>query len=439
MPGPVDMRRSHALWRLLAVVFYLGSGTARPAEAPAGLVRAELAYRPPERGAAGTVRGRPRPDYDADGLPLGAFRLYPSVEASTVYDSNVFRAASSAHSDVLARIQPSVRVESDWSRHRLTLLSAADLGIYARNATENFTDGRLEASGVIDIRRGLRLEATAGLAHLHEERGSVDGDGGAEPVTFMRWGGQAALAGEVGRFGYRAGADYANLDYRDVAAVGGGSLNQDDRDHQALGGFARLTYAASADTGVFIAGRYGIADFAAAADDSGVNRDSHSQSLVAGVEMDWGGISFGQVYAGWFSEQFDDAALDGASGFTAGGEVTANVTPLTTITLQAGRELQATVTPGASSLVQTRVQAGVDHELLRNLLLNASVQGRRLAFEGTDRTDDLLAASLGADWLLNRYARLALQYDFDMRNSHGQAAVDGWRRHTAAVRLLLQR
>ncbi len=433
------MRRFQLNGMLLAAAVCLNAGAAHPAEAPADLVKAELVYQPPERGAAGTVRGRPRPDYDADGLPLGAFRLYPKVDAATLYDSNVFRTAGGARSDVVARVQPSVRVESDWSRHRLTLLSAADLGFYAQHDSENFMDGRVEAAAIIDIRSGLRLGATAGLAHLHEERGSIDGDGGTEPVTFVRWGGQAALAGDAGRFGYRAGADYARLDFKDVAAAGGGTLNQDDRDHEMLGGFARLSFAASADTGIFLAGRYAITDFAAARDDSGVNRDSDSQSLVAGVEMDWGGISFGQVYAGWFSEQFEDAALDGASGLTAGAEVTANITPLSTVTLRAGRDLRATVTPGASSLVQTQAQVTIDHELLRNLLLNATVQGSRLAFDGIDRTDDLLAAGFGADWLLNRYARLALRYDFDMRNSHGQAGVNGWRRHTAAVRLLLQR
>lgn len=433
------MRRSSLRFVLVGAAACFVAAAAQAAEAPSALVRTELAYEAPARAVAGTVSNRPRPDFDADGLPLGAFRAYPKLAVSAAYDSNLFRTEDNVRSDFLTRVQPSVRVESDWSRHRVLLVSSADLGVHRRHSSENYTDASLEAAGTIDIHGSLRLESAAGIARLHESRGSVDGDGGSEPVTFFRWHGQAALAGEAGRFGFLIGADHVRLDYEDVPAVGGGVLNQDDRDRRVFGGFGRVSYAALPDSEVFVAGRYDLADFDAPTDDSGANRDSQSQSVVAGLEMDWGGITFGQVYAGWFAEQFDDDALDGASGFTAGGAISANVTPLTTLTLRGSRELRATVTSGASSLIQTEAAAGVDHELLRNLLLGASVRGRRLSFEGIDRTDDHLAAGIAADWLLGRHVQLAFRYDFEMRNSHGLVSVNDWHRHTAAVRLLLQR
>ncbi|MCA8928078.1 MAG: outer membrane beta-barrel protein, partial [Alphaproteobacteria bacterium] len=334
------------------------------AEAPAPRPRPELGDGSPGRGPAGTVRARPRTDYDPIGLPLGAFRVYPSLGAAARYDSNILRESASGESDAVAVASPGVRAESDWARHRLALTASADLGIYARHSSENYADARAEATGYIDIRRGLRLEATAGFGHGHEERGSVDGDGGTEPVTFWRWNARAALAGERGAFGYRVGADYVRLNYNDVAAIGGGTLNQDDRDRQILGGFARLDYHAFPAGGVFVAGRYDRTDFRTRVDDGGVNRDARSQTLVAGVSLDAGGITFGQVYAGWFGEQPDDARLEDVSGFTAGGELSANVTPLTTVGLRGDRGVRSTVTDGASSLVVTEVRATVDHELL---------------------------------------------------------------------------
>ena len=77
--------------------------------------------------------------------------------------------------------------------------------------------------------------------------------------------------------------------------------------------------------------------------------------------------------------------------------------------------------------------------MLRNVLLGASVWSRRLTFEGIDRTDDHVGFGFSGEWLLNRYARVRLEYDFDLRNSGGNAAVNDWRRHVAALRLLLQR
>jgi len=431
--------RSTFLSPLLAIAALAFPVDARTAEAHRPQPAADSGAVQPGEGAAGAVRARPRPDYDAVGLPLGSFRAWPKLALSTAYDSNILRSENNATSDLIARIAPAMRLESDWPRHRLTLSTVAEIGLYARHESENFADAEAAAAGTIDIQRDLRLEISAGLAHGHEERGSIDGDGGTEPVTHLRWAGAMALAGDRGRFGYQIGADFARTDYRDVPAVGGGVLNQDDRDHQVLTGSAQLGYRAWRDGNLFLTGRVARTDYDAARDDSGFNRDSRTQTLVGGLEMDWNGITFGQIYGGWFSEQYDDAALRNLSGFLAGAEVAANVTPLTTVTLRASREALPTVTAGASALVQTKASLGLDHELLRNLVVGANVQGRRLQFKGLDRSDDLWAAGIGADWLLNRSMSLRLHYDFDMRDSQGTAAAEGWYRHVVGLRIVLER
>ena len=409
------------------------------AESPAYLAKHADTYESPGRGVAGTVRARPRPDFDAVGMPLGSFRLLPSIAFSTVYDSNVFRTDDGETGDLIGQLQPALRLESDWSQHSIVITGSADLGFYAEEDSENYTDGRTNLAGVIDIQRGLQLETELGFAHLHEPRGSVDGDGGAEPVTFNRSTGQAALAMSSGRFNYRVGGGLALEDYNDVPRSGGGTLNQDDRDQAIWSGFGSVSYEALPGTRAFIASQYKILDFEAAEDDNGINRDSQQQKIVGGIDLDLGGVTFARAYAGWIGQQFDDDELEDISGLTLGGDLTANVTPLTTITAAFGRDVYSTVTDGASAFVESRVQLEVDHELLRNFLLNASVWGRRLTFDGIDRTDDHFGLGLGGEWLLNRYASLRLQYEFDLRNSHGNDSTNDWRRQALALRLVLQR
>lgn len=144
----------------------------------------------------------------------------------------------------------------------------------------------MQASGRLDIRRDLHLDVGLGFAHLHEARGSVDGDGGAEPVRFNRWTGQAALSAETGRFRHWIAASYLRGDFADTPAIGGGTLNQDDRDRTVWAGEARVSYEALPDTRVFVAGRYGIADFASVSDGDGLNRDAQKREAVVGIDLD---------------------------------------------------------------------------------------------------------------------------------------------------------
>jgi uncharacterized protein (PEP-CTERM system associated) len=59
----------------------------------------------------------------------------------------------------------------------------------------------------------------------------------------------------------------------------------------------------------------------------------------------------------------------------------------------------------------------VNHELLRNVLLNGNVGYIRDDFEGVDRTDNTLRAGAGVSYLLNRHLSLDAKYDFSTRDS----------------------
>jgi hypothetical protein len=393
----------------------------------------------PGRGASGTVRARPRPDYDAIGIAVGSLRLYPQVDLGTDYDSNIYRTEAGQEAGLLMRARPAIVLASDWSQHALNVSVEAEWGAYPSHPQESYFDTGMRAAGRIDIRRGLNVETGLGFAHLHEARGSVDGDGGSEPTQFNRWTAQIGVAARTGRFHHWIGGTYQRDDFSDVSAIGGGTLNQDDRDQQSWTAQARVSYEAMPDTRVFVAGRYGLSDFDAATDDDGFNRDTRKQDIVAGIDLDLGGITILNLAAGWMGQQFDDADLANVAGVTANADLTVNVTPLTTVTAKLARTLNSTVTAGASAFTETSGRIQADHELLRNLLLFASLAGRRLAFRGIQRQDDHWAAGIGGEWLMNRSARISLRYDFDLRDSQGQDSVNNWRRHVMALRVSLQR
>ena len=75
---------------------------------------------PLERGQ--TVRDRPRPDYDPNGIRLGAFNLFPALLFDVAFDDNIRAVPKDSDvyfDDTIFVVVPELALESDWSRHEL--------------------------------------------------------------------------------------------------------------------------------------------------------------------------------------------------------------------------------------------------------------------------------------------------------------------------------
>ena len=80
----------------------------------------------------------------------------------------------------------------------------------------------------------------------------------------------------------------------------------------------------------------------------------------------------------------------------------ATVTARATITVAAGRTIEDTPTTGVGGYLASSGSIGVDHELLRNVILNARVTFGRDEYEGIDREDTRVGLSVGGTYLINR-------------------------------------
>ena len=76
------------------------------------------------------------------------------------------------------------------------------------------------------------------------------------------------------------------------------------------------------------------------------------------------------------------------------------------------RGVSETTLVSSSGNLSTAVNASVDHELLRNLILTG-----RLG-KGTNREDEYIRAGVRAKYMLNRYVYLTLDYDYATRESN---------------------
>ncbi len=180
------------------------------------------------------------------------------------------------------------------------------------------------------------------------------------------------------------------------------------------------------DYEAFVRAAYSEVNYYDELDSAGKDRDNQGYEVVAGVAVDFGGILFGDFFAGYMRREYDTDTgvgnLPKVLGPTVGADITWNVTPLTTFIGTIKREIRESTTgDGMGSFASGRfvTTAGVSaqHELLRNLLLGANVSYSDDDYKGIDRNDNVLQFGLNANYMMHRNLYLRAGYKYRAKDS----------------------
>ena len=388
------------------------------------------------RGA--TVRDRPRPDYDPIGVPLGGFVAFPSVTVSSEYNDNIFATDDNTEDDIITRLRPNVDLRSNWSRHLLGLTLGADLGFYADNTDENFQDFNVVGNGRYDIATESSIAGIAAYRRLHEGRDDPNAIGAAEePTQYDSYLLGAEFSQGFNRLNVRPGVSFNRLDYHDVDAIGGGDIDQDDRDRDVYQGTLRVGYEFSPSLEGYVRGLVEATRYDRTPDNGGVDRDNDGYGAVVGAAVDFNGIVFGDVYVGYGERTYDDSSLGDAQNPLFGGILTWNVTRLTTVIGQADYRFDEATEQDASAIKRSTAQLNVDHELLRNVILGAEASYENDRWEGISREEDTYGIGITGDYLVNRVLYLGAYARH--RNRDGSGGAEDFDENVIGLRLRLQR
>ncbi len=396
------------------------------------------AQEPQERARTGPQRGqgvaeRPRPEYDAIGVRLGGFFLYPSLGLAERYRDNIFYQDSDTTGDLVTILSPSLRLQSNWNVHSLTVYADADSGTYLDRSSENFLDMRAGAAGRLDIRRDLALSGEVSAARLHEPRSSPDQVGAAEPVTYRLLRAESTLAKRFNRLALRVTGGLDNYSYDNVPATGGGTFDSKDRNRTVFEQGVQLGYQVSPALEPFLRAGLNQRRYERTPDDNGFDRNSWGWSTVGGLAFDLGGITSGEGYLGYFEQRYARAGFGPIAGVSAGGSLLWNPTEITTVTLGADRIVEETTLSGAAGALRSALRAEVDHELRRNVILSANARYAVIDYEDITRVDNVAGASMGGSYLANEHLRLGVDYSYALRSSN--AAGADYRTQTIMLRV----
>ena len=362
------------------------------------------------------VLTRERPDYDPLGIRTGAFIFRPKLTNQARYNDNVLARENDEEDDFSFLISPLARLESNWNNHALNVEAGADIARFVDRDDEDHEDYFVGMDGRLDINRDTSLSGEVNYSRLNEPRRNPDEANGQERTEFDLLQGNLAFVRAHNRFSLRVDGAATRFDFDDVD-IPGGSINNDDRDRTEVRAGARGGYRIQGAYEIFIQGYGNQRIYDVARDDSGLDRDSHGFEVAVGAAADFSGVTFGEVFFGWLSQDFDDGDLDRIDGPLVGASVTWNPSGLTAVVGSVERTVEETTFTGASGYVSTAVGLTVTHELLRNVILEAGGSFARNDYEGIGRDDDVYEAEVGARYLLNRNAYLTAGYNFFKRDS----------------------
>lgn len=355
-----------------------------------------------DKGRNVSVTDRSRPDYDPLGLRVRDFVLSPQIGIATGITDNVYLSSVAPRTDGFVSLTPSIRAQSDWSRHQVQLRGGGDFRRFITQPRRNETSFYFGALGRLDYGSAYALTAEAQIAKQYETpfSGELQSDLSVLSSYYRSF---FSVRGQ-----YQAGqgrailvADRTAFSFNSIPLGNNAFIDQSDRDRHVSRLTGQVEYALTPSASFYVQAAFGDTAYNRLLRTGGPNRDSRGYRLIGGMNLDLAGFLRGTIGLGYVRRDFKSSAFQQVSGISAEARVQYFYSELTTFSLAARRTIEDSSIASTSAFFDNRVTVRVDHELLRNLLLNATADYSRQNYIGTIANNSVYRVSTGARYLLN--------------------------------------
>lgn len=368
------------------------------------------------------VTRRHRSEFDPRGIPVGSWTLLPSVAAHLGYESNLYGAETNRTSGGFAEIEPSIALQSNFTGGAVTVQADGRFRRFFDQSPANETSYKTAVDGRYDMSGTISLYAGASFGQLIERRDSSGfPDGVVEPIRFLQTTGYVRGQYEAGNLRALASVDYTRFDFRDATTIGPDGttarFDQAVRNHDIGRASLDADYAITPDFGIFARGTASMVRYDRSEIAPGIpNLDANDYSALVGITLGRGQLVRGSIGVGYNWRDYQAGSLGRIGGIAFNVDLKYFMTPLVTISVSGSRTLEEAVVQNAGAgqaivekaggLINTVGTVRADYELLRSLILNASVTVRHAKFRDDPRRDTVIEAGAGATYHMSR--RLAL-------------------------------
>lgn len=392
------------------------------------------------RGRNISVQERSRPGYDPIGIRVGSFIASPTATIATEYEANVYATETNPTDDARVTIRPALTLNSQWSRHALSLSGGAQFLRYFKQTAQDQDTWSIGSSGRLDVSSEAILFADVRIADRVEPRTSETGLVDiASPLQYRQ--SEAKLRGEyrTGRTRLVLAGDYTKFTFSSITTLSGITLSQSARDREVGRVTAQLEYALSPSFAIFGQGNYTGTSYDDDLAGGALNRDSNTIRGIIGVSMDLAALVRGSFGIGYTQRNYKAALYKDAGNLALEAKLEYFLSERTAATLTARRSLEDAAVAGAGGFVNTGINVHFDHELRRNIILTADAGYQRVDYN--DRPDHANVWNVGAGgrYLLNPWLGLGLNISHIRRSGSGLATRPFFKQTVAGISLNIQR
>jgi hypothetical protein len=398
------------------------------------------------------VLDRPRPEYDALGIPLDSFLLFPRLDVVTGYNDNIYAVQTGAQGDGFVQLQPSLNLKSQWSQQELDFNIHSSINRYFDHTSEDTNDYGAGVNGRLDVLASTKVTGSASYDLETEAREAESATRDTiSPVQFGLWQSQLAathqfnrlqisLSGVWDQFNYQDGL-YQNGSIPGLVVTGPNDLIVDEhfRNVQDFGETLRADYAISPDTALFVSGNLNQHLYPDQPPAVMYNFNSHGYEVLGGVNFQITSLVSGEVGAGYFVADFPHVGDQNLGSFAINGSVQWFPSELTTVSVKVDRLVEDSDIEFSAGYVTTGGSVEVDHELRYNVILTGLFAYNNDSYQGIDRDDERWTAGVGAKYLLTREWGLGLNFDHDNQISTGTQRFINFEINRVMLNLVLQK
>jgi hypothetical protein len=338
--------------------------------------------------------------FGTGGLHLHPFWVQSSVEAGAYYDTNPGKDGGSAG----GRLSSNLQAKSDFSRHALNFVLSAEHLEYFDDDIDPKTNFYGGADTRIDIHHDLILTAGIRGGLFQDDWTKVDTAlGAAEPVPYSTINAWSTLTKTFNRVAVSGDVNYRAVDYEDVEMIGGGTLDQDFRDGHEIGSGGRLSYSFSPGYSVFFDAHLNARDYS--------SDDSVGLRTLGGVAFEITSLISGDVGVGYIAQDFDSSEQASTYSYHLG--LVWDPTPLVSVRLSGDRIIDDPSIAGSPGSVESNLQAALDYEVLRTLVVSPVVGLRYNDYLDSILESRSLWAGISANYQVTRFLSLGMRYWFE--------------------------
>lgn len=356
--------------------------------------------------------------FDARGVRLGTFVLFPEAELGSTFYSNLFR-SSQPRSDVAFDVRPTARLVSNWRAHALEFRANGTLNYFNEFTTENDRAYTLEARGRVDVSRRTNLESLVSRDVTQDSRSSINASAAATSradITTDRL--AVALNQKFNRLGLQLRGSVAETDYGATASTGGGTISNRDRDVQTTEEAVRASWEFKPTLFGFIEAGFNQREYKVASLSDGIRRDSTGDRTRVGVSFGNTGQKLrGEASIGYGRQRPDDSRLRDIEGVIVDANLAYRLSTLTSVLLTARSDVTETTLAGSAGALSRQVGAELRHGFTRQLIGTAGLSYTLQDYAGVALTEREARSTLGMEYFLNREVTLFSRYQHTAFNS----------------------